>query len=192
MEIDASRVRTHVLGFDLYALALEHEATGDFKKARLCYEQSAQTGFIPALNNLGWLYRIGKDPRCVECFAKASRFGYALAIQNLAEMFEVGELVSKDLVQAKLLYEHAASQKTEHEDPDSLQVEGLDTAILESRAKMVWFLPNLIEFKDEAIAWLTSALSPNSDLILQNDIGARAKRHQEMTEKLLFDVNHRG
>jgi TPR repeat protein len=74
---------------------------------------AADMGSVPAMNNLGVMYRTGQgvakdEPAAIRLFRKAADTGFALAMTNLGQMYQQGLGVDHDDVEAARLFRGAA------------------------------------------------------------------------------------
>ncbi|MBL4786431.1 MAG: SEL1-like repeat protein [Cohaesibacteraceae bacterium] len=102
----------------IFQLARSYASSGnDIKavKAVRLYRQGAESGYVSAQNNLGYMYGSGKGvtknyKQAVSWYRKAAEQGYAPGQTNLGTMYRNGYGVTKDSRQAVAWYRKAAEQ----------------------------------------------------------------------------------
>jgi hypothetical protein len=77
--------------------------------------EAAEQGYIPSMNNLGYLYQMGlgvkRDwPEAIKWYRRAAEHGDAMAQANLGMMYESGDGVTIDKVEAYKWYSLSAEQ----------------------------------------------------------------------------------
>lgn len=89
----------------------------DFGKALPYYKKAADAGHIGALNSLAFLYAKGADgiaPNLTQAqgyFEKVASRGNPVGLFELAQMYEVGQPMAKDLIKAHMYYNLAAARQ---------------------------------------------------------------------------------
>lgn len=154
--------------------------------------------YAPAQNNLGCSYRQGlgvkKNPLVAKYwFRLAALQNNALALQNLAEMFQHGEGVTKNEGITMDLYTLCATQAVINEDIG--RESGFNNAILECRKELGTLIMSDAGTDQKklklAAFWITVSLAKNIDTSEDSEIGVRARRTKATTEKILADLtNH--
>lgn len=99
--------------------------------AFLWLNKAAEDGNERAMDDLGWMYKLGhgvkaNKKKAVQLFLKAERNGNPFAKYSLAEMYRTGEGIPKGLKKAKALYAESAAF------PDRRSLEKLKTLGFES------------------------------------------------------------
>lgn len=100
---------------ELYQKGKYLEEAKDFKAAKQCYQQAANSGAAGALTSLGMFALLGpggmlKDKaKTYELFLQAAQKGHARAMKNLAVMLDMGDGIKQDQEQALYWYRKAAA-----------------------------------------------------------------------------------
>jgi tetratricopeptide (TPR) repeat protein len=97
----------------VYQASRVSNAQKDYVRERELLEKASNSGYAPALNNLGVLYDQGHGvaPEYAEArrqFEKAATAGVSVAMRNLGSLYELGRGVPQDYATARSWYEKAA------------------------------------------------------------------------------------
>jgi len=167
----------------------------DYAKRNECLRGAAMLGYGPALNNLGWNYRIGlgieKNARlALHWFRLAALQWSPLAMQNVAEMLEAGEGVDKDPASAAMIFVRTAILDLDALEKIATIESGSSNAIAECRLKVglmysVGQLRCSMPARPLGLVLVRMAATGNSDLDADGDIGKRARQSQANAEEAL-------